>query len=293
MSHQNRLLLSGTNNVFHFSRVLCTMMMLMIALGLAACNNKDKKPGQALVKVNGEEITMLQFNDELSLAGTSTGNPKSTNKQLIDSLIDRQLIISEAIIHKINRSPEVMRAIERAKSKIIEQAYLKHIVSKITEPTLAEITDYFQKHPEYFSERKQFDMQQLIFAAKDVNDELKATMDSAKSFDTITAWLDRHNIRYTQGQVSRSSTDLPEPMATKLGKMKKGQFFIFNDGESSLLNSISGIKNTPVAFDVAALQIKQYLIRKKSREAIDAEISRLRTLAKIDYLNEQALYIQP
>lgn len=293
MIYPNMLLRIRSNDMFHFSRALCTIMILTASLGLCACSNKDKKPGQALVKVNGEEITMLQVNDELGLADTAASNRKSTNKQLLDSLVDRQLLISEAINYKINRTPEVIRAIERAKSKIIEQTYLKQVVSKIPEPTMAEITDYFHAHPEYFSDRKHFDLQQLIFATRDVNEEFKTTMDSAKSLDTITAWLEKHNIRYTQGQLSRSSTDLPEQMATKLGKMKKGQLFIYSDGESSLLNLITGIKDTPVTINVAAPQIKQYLIRKKSREAIDAEISRLRSLAKIEYLNEQAWTAQP
>lgn len=283
-----RLPLTKINNLLSSRCTLCSILMLTTALGLSACNNKDKRPGQTLVKVNGEEITMLQINEEITLV-----DAEADKKQLLESLIERQLIIDEAIRNKIHRSPEVIRATERAKSKIIEQAYLKNIVSKISEPTRAEINDYFQRHPEYFSVRKQFDLQQLIFATKDISDELKTTMDSAKSLDIIAAWLDRHNIRYTRGYLSRNSIDLPEQMATKLGKMKNGQLFIFNEGEKTMLNSITEIRNIPLTINAATPQIKQYLIRKKSREVIDAEIKQLRSLAKIEYLNEQVLSAHP
>jgi EpsD family peptidyl-prolyl cis-trans isomerase len=203
-------------------------------------------------------------------------------------LIDRQLIMAEAKRNKIERTPEVVQAIERAKAQIIAQAYLKSIVTKIAKPSVAEIDDYYQKHPEYFTQRKQFDIQQIAIATKDFSSELKLAVDSAKSLDEVAAWLDRHNVRYARGQLSRSTADLPEQMVAKLKEMKKGQLFIVNEGENSMINSITAIKDSPVTAKNAAPQIEQYLINKKTKEAADAEIKHLRSSAKIEYLNAPA-----
>lgn len=276
------------NNPVSFRRVLCGALVLVTAVGLSACGNKEKKAGQALVRVNGEEITVLQINDELNRAGVKAEQQEAATKQLLESLIDRQLIMAEAKRNKIERTPEVMQAIERAKAQIIAQAYLKSIVSKIAKPSVAEIDDYFQKHPEYFIQRKQFDMQQIAIATKDFSSELKLAVDSAKSLDEVAAWLDRHNVRYARGQLSRSTTDLPEQMVAKLKEMKRGQLFIVNEGENSMLNSITDIKDSPVTAKNAAPQIEQYLINKKTKEAADAEIKHLRSSAKIEYLNAPA-----
>jgi peptidyl-prolyl cis-trans isomerase C len=271
-----------------FKSVLCGVLVLATACGLSACGDKGKKSGQTLVRVNGEEITVLQVNDELRRAGVKTDQQEAATRQLLESLIDRQLIIDEAMRNKIHRTPEVTQAIERAKAQIIAQAYLKSIEAKIATPSKAEIDNYFLKHPEYFTQRKQYDMLQIVIATKDFSNELRSVIDSAKSLDLVAAWLDRHNVRYSRGQLSRSTADLPEPIVAKIKEMKKSQIFIVNDGENSLLNFITDVKDSPVALKDAVPQIEQYFINIKTREVADAEIAHLRSLAKIEYLNASA-----
>jgi peptidyl-prolyl cis-trans isomerase C len=273
------------NKLGPFWQVLCGILILLSAASLTACLNQEKSAGQALVRVNGEEITILQINDELSRADVPAEQQQAATKQLLESLIDRQLLTEEAMRNKIHRSPEVIQAIERAKAKIIEQAFLDSITSKIARPSTAEIKGYFEQHPEYFAERKQFDMQQLVIATRDISDELKSIINSAKSLDVIVAWLDKHHVRYVRGQLSRNSTDLPKQMLAKLKELQKGQLFMVQEGENSLINSIYGIKNSPVTLDIATPQIEQYLSAQKSREAVSTEIAHLRSLAKIEYLN--------
>jgi EpsD family peptidyl-prolyl cis-trans isomerase len=285
LNYFSTLLLIKTNTSWSFWKVLYGLLILVSVASLTACGNKEKNAGQALVRVNEEEITVLQINDELSRVDVQSDQQETATKQLIESLIDRQLIINEAIRNKIHRTPDVIQAIERAKAKIIEQAYEESITSKITKPSIAEINDYFQKHPEYFTQRKQFDMQQLIIASTDINNELRLIIDSAKSLNTVISWLDKHNIRYARGQLSRNAVDLPEKMGPTLKEMHKRQLFIVNEGKNSLINFIYDIKDSPVSFKNATPQIEQYLITKKSREAMNAEILHLRSLAKIEYLN--------
>jgi len=278
----------GGNASMPYKRVLCGFLVLLSTTGLSACGNKENKAGQALVRVNGDEITVLQINDELRRAGVKSDQQEAATKQLLESLIDRQLIIAEAKRNKIDRSPEVIQAIERGKAQIITQAYLKNIVTNISKPSKTEINDYFQKHPEYFTQRKQYDIQQLIIATKDLNDKLKSAIDTASSLDGVETWLNAHNIQYSRGKLSRNTTDLPEAMVAKLMGINKGQLFIVNEGEKSLLNTITDIRNSPVSAKDAEPQIEQYLISKKSREAAEAEITHLRSLAKIEYLNASA-----
>ena len=265
--------------------LLCGVLMVVAAVGLTACGNKEKKAGQSLVRVNGEEITVFLLNEELQRANVPSGQQEAASKQLLESLIDRQLLIAEAVRNKIDRKPDVMGAVERAKAQIIAQAYLQGITAKITKPSKAEIDDYFEKHPELFAQRKQFDMKSLLIASTDLSDELKSTMDSAKSLEEIAAWLVKHDVKYQQGQGSRSSTDLPPEMALKLQSMPKGRLFLVNEGGKTMLVTLVDFKNSPVTAMEAAPQIEQYLINKKIKEAADTEIAHLRSLAKIEYLN--------
>lgn len=268
-----------------------TGLALIFILVFSACDNqskdKEKKSGQALVSVNGKEVTTLQLNDEIRRAGVRVDQYETANKQLLESLIARQLIVDEAMRNKLDRTPDVMQARERANAQIIAHAYLQGITGKVIKPSKAEIDEYFQKHPEYFAQRKQFDLTIIRVATNDLTNELKAIVGAAKSLDEVTAWLDKHNVQYFRSLASRSTTDLPSEMATIMREKGKGHIFIFNEQENSLLISINAIKDSPITVVVAAPQIERYLVNQKYKQATDAEITRLRSLATIEYLNAQ------
>lgn len=257
---------------------------LMIAVVcLSACSNQEKKAGQSLVRVNGEDITVLQLNDELKHSGVQAGQEEAAKKQLLESLIDRQLILSEAINNKLDRTPEVMQAIERAKAQIITQAYLQNVTSRIAKPTQAEINEYFQSHPEFFTKRKEFDLEQLVFDSKDFSDELKSFINSAKSLDEVAAWMDKHDVQYARGKTVRTTADLPPEIAARLSGIPKGQLFLAEEKGRKMLNVLTDVKDSPISALNAEPMIEQFLTNKKNKDAIDVEIAHLRSLAKIDY----------
>ncbi|WP_226929555.1 EpsD family peptidyl-prolyl cis-trans isomerase [Janthinobacterium aquaticum] len=269
-------------------RLLCAALVLVAAAGLSACGDKDKKPGQSLASVDGKEITVLQLNEELQRAGVQSAQQAVASKQLLESLIDRQLLQNAAEKEKVERDPKVMQAIERAKSLIVAQAYMQKRIGAATRPGKAEVDEYFAQNPLFFSQRKQFDMRQLMLPTSALTDELKAAMDSAKSLEDVAQWLDSRKIGYARTQVSRTSADLAPELSSKLASMAKGQLFIVREGERTLLISLADVKDSPVTLEAATPQIEQFLANKKSKDAAEAELKRLRAAAKIEYLNKEA-----
>lgn len=267
-------------------RLLCAAIVLLAVAGLSACGNTEKKVGQALASVNGEEITVLQLNDELQRANVSAAQQEVATKQMLESLIDRQLLLAEATKDKTDRDPKVMQAIERAKALIVAQAYMQKKVGSIPRASKEEVEDYFNKNPQFFSQRKQFDMRELVVASSDMNEKLKAAMDSAKSLEDVAGWLDTNGVKYARTQLSRTSADLAPELSGKLLSMPKGQLFIIREGDRTLLIALADVKDTPVTLAQAAPQIEQFLFNKKSKDAADAELKRLRATAKIEYMNQ-------
>jgi EpsD family peptidyl-prolyl cis-trans isomerase len=262
---------------------------LLILAGLAACGPKEKKEaGQALVSVNGEEITAMQLSEEMQRANVPAAQQASAKKPLLESLIDRQVLQNAAIAEKADRDPKVVQAIERAKAQIIAQAYLQKKVGAVTPPTKAEVADYYAKHPEFFAQRKQLTMHQLVFASADMSDKAKALIDNAKTLEDVASWFTANNVKFARNQISRSTADLPTELGNKLVSMKPGQLFIIKEGERSLLNTVVEIKDAPVTLETAAAQIEQFLQNAKAKEAAAAEVARLRGAAKIEYLNKDS-----
>jgi EpsD family peptidyl-prolyl cis-trans isomerase len=268
-------------------KLLCAALVLAAATALSACGEKAaaKKPGQALASVNGEEITVLQLNEELGRVNPAAAQQEAARKQLLEALIDRQLLQNEANKEKLDRDPKVVQAVERAKALIVAQAYVQKRVGNLPRPTKEEVAAYYSQNPQFFSNRKTFDMRELVLNTADVNDEVKKAMDGAKSLEEVAAWLDSKGIKFSRAQLTRTSAELPPELSSRLLAMPKGQLFIIREGERSMLISIADVKDSPVALEQASAQIEQYLFNKKNKEAAEAEVKRLRSTAKIEYMN--------
>lgn len=272
---------------------LATLVAVTAMLGGCGDKNKAAKGGQALVSVNGEEITALQLNEELQRANVPPAQQALASKQLLEALVDRQLLQNEAAKEKVDRDPKVVQAIDRARALIIAQAYMQKKLGTIAQPTTAEVSDYYSKNPEFFANRKQFDMRQLVIATSDLTDELKKVADSSKSLDDVATWLDAHQIKYARAQASRTSSDLAPEMSAKLKSLPKGQLFVVKEGDRSMLVSLVDIKDSPAPLEIAASQIEKFLLNKRSKDAADAELARLRAIAKIEYLNKAVAPASP
>ena len=271
-------------------RVLCAALIL-VAATLSACGEKakEKKPGQALASVNGQEVTVLQLNEELQRAGVTAAQQDTASKQLLQVLIDRQLLQEAAAKENLDRDPKVMQAIERAKSLIIAQAYLQKRIGNPVKPTAAEVEDYFNKHPEFFSNRKQFSMSEIVIGANDLTPEVRTAADSAKSLEEVAVWLDAHKVKYGRTQITRSTADVPPQLSSKLLGMPKGQLFVVKEGGRAMFIAVNEVKDAPVTLAVAGPQIEQFLTNKKNKEMASAELQRLRADAKIEYLNKSMM----
>ncbi|WP_306391143.1 EpsD family peptidyl-prolyl cis-trans isomerase [Telluria beijingensis] len=266
------------------------LVLALAGMTLAGCQRDqpaaDAKPGQALASVNGEEITVLQLNEEMQRAGVPAAQQQVASKQLLQALIDRELLESEAAKEKLDRDPKVMQAIERARSLIIAQAYMQKRVGDTGRPSQSEIEDYFNKHPQFFAKRRQLTMSQLVLPVSNVTPELRTAADRAKSLDEVAAFLDARQVVHGRAQVTRSTADLKPELASKLLSMPKGQLFLVQEGQRAMLVAVDEVREAPVALDIAAPQIAQYLAKRKNTELAQAEIQRLRGSAKIEYMNK-------
>ena len=270
-------------------RPLCAALLAACA-SLAACGDKNLPPkaGQALVSVNGEEITAMQLNEELQRANVPPAQHDVISGQLLAGLIDRQLLQNEATKQKLDRDPKVVQAIERARALIVAQAYMQHKIGAVDKPRAADISSYYAGNPDFFANRKQFDMKQLVIDTKDLNEDVKKFADASKTLDDMAAYFDERKVKYLRTQASRTTSDLSPDMSAKLKNMAKGQLFAVKEGERSMFISIADIKDNPASLELAAPQIEKFLFNKRSKEAADAELARLRAIAKIEYLNQAA-----
>lgn len=271
----------------HARRAACVALILAAGT-LGGCGGKTggTKPGQALASVNGAEVTVLQLNEELQRAGAPAAGQDAAGRQLLQALIDRQLLQEAAAKENLDRDPKVMQAVDRARALIVAQAYLQKHIGNVEKPSAADIDAYYKAHPELFAGRKQLAVNELVIAAGDLNPALLGVADGAASLDEIAAWLDAHEVKYGRGQVTRSTADVPPPLASKLLGLPKGRPLLLKDGTRAVFIAVLDTRDAPVPPAAASSQIAQFLVSRRNKELAAAELQRLRSGARIDYLDK-------
>ncbi|MBI1890603.1 MAG: peptidyl-prolyl cis-trans isomerase, EpsD family [Burkholderiales bacterium] len=256
--------------------IACTFIAVA-CIGVIGCDNSPAKI-QALARINGEAITVRHLQ-----AAHLNESGNAADGALLETIIDRQLLQGEALRMQLDRNPNVRMAIEAAQARILADAYLDHKIVQEGKPTQLELDEYFQKHPEQFSQRKIVDLTLLVTGSGDA--QLKEAVDSAQSLDDVAAWLEGRNRSYMRNRLSRTSGELPAEILSRLRDADSQRPFTMSDGANILVVEINRISASPLTKEEALPRIERELTERRRQELNRAEVARLRSFAKLEYLN--------
>ena len=279
----------------NFAQATSSLILISaMALGLGACSkHDDSKPAtQVAARVGGEEISVHQINQVLNSSNTAGATPEKVQamgREVLEKLIDQQLAISQATEKKLDRTPEVVTQIESAKRDILARAYVQQLVGALPKVSPDEAKKYYAEHPALFSERRIFNVQELIMPTQDgLFDQLGAMSKADKSTEDVIAYLKAHNIKFNGGAATRSAEQIPMDVLAKLQVLKDGQSLVAQTPQAITLIHLASSKTVPVDEATALPRIQQFLANTRANEAIVANMKGLRQGAKIEYMGDFA-----
>ena len=282
------------------ARLSATLTLLLAVALIAGCGKKDdaqkkdvakdKAATQVAAKVNTEEITVHQVNNVLAR------NPKippeaatQAKFEILNRLIDQQVAKQQAIEKKLDRKPEVMQAIEAARSEILARAYVDQITSAQPRPTAEAVKQYYAEHPELFAERRIFDLEEIVVQPQEgLAAQLRAQVAKTKTMQDVVGWLNSQSIKFVPNRGVRPAEALPLELLPKLQTMKDGEIRVIESGERLYVFRLAGSKSAPVTEAQATPRIQQYLFNRRSTEVVTAEMKKLKDAANIEYIGEFA-----
>lgn len=271
-----------------------SMLALSLILGLAACGSKDeKKPAsQVAAKVNAEEITVHQINYILSRSNAGNTSPEQAQKmrrEILDKLVDQQLAVEQALEKKLDRSPDVVMAIEAARREILAQAYVHQLTGALPKPDADEAKKYYAEHPQLFAERRIFNIQEIVLpAAANVAAPLREMITAGKPMEDIANWLKSKDIKFGGGSATRPAEQIPLELLPKVHALKDGQGMIIEGPETITIMRVVASQSAPVTEAVALPRIQQFLGNQRAGEAAASEFKQLKAKARITYQGEFA-----
>lgn len=264
-------------------------MAIVAGCGSKADNNK-KAATQVAARVNGFEITIHQVNNILTR--TQNVKPESADeakREILSRLIDQQLAKQHAIDKKLDRSPSVMQAVEAARSEILARAYMERIAGAQSKPTSEEIKNYYRGHPELFSSRRIFSLEEiLVDSQENLATGLREQVAKGRLMKDIAAWLNSRGLKFTVNRGVRAAEQIPVELLPKLQAMKDGEIKLVESGDRLRVFHVIATQAAPIDEATAAPRIQQFLINQRVNEAVAGEMRQMRERANIVYLGEFA-----
>lgn len=270
--------------------IILPVTLLVVFLSGCGGEGKPGKDSQVVAKVNGDEVTVHQLNYELGLLGqAATQNTEKVARQALEQLVNQQLIEQKAITEKIDREPRVMQALERAKRQVLVQAYMSKVAGRdSTPPSKQEVSDYYSKHPELFSERRIYQIREILLDKSIPATELQAQIKSSKTLEELMGWLEAKKVQMKSDVLVKSAEQLPPEMLSRLYQMRQGQVMAIEAPNNISLSILMAVRNQPLSEVQAAPVIDNFLLNQKRGKLADDEVKRLRGEAKIEWLGKFA-----
>ncbi|MGA7950529.1 MAG: EpsD family peptidyl-prolyl cis-trans isomerase [Thiobacillaceae bacterium] len=267
---------------------------LALALLTQGCEKNSKSEGkndsQVAASVNGDEITVSQINAAVQRLGqVPQDKVQAVNNQALKALVDQQILVQQALKDKLDRNPNVMQALESARRQILAQAFIQTKTENTPKPADAEISDFINKHPELFSARRIYRLEEInIQNALGKADEIRSQLTASKNMNEFAQWLKAQGYKFDAVQAGRSAEQLPSALATQLLKAKPGQAIISNDNGNLVVILVAAAVSQPLSEEQAKPVAERILMTQKRREIAEQQLNTLRSAAKIEYLGDYA-----
>lgn len=280
----------NTQNPVSPAQHLRKVLPLALLLVMTACSEGKKPATQVVAKVNNDEISIHQVNNALAhIPNVPVDSVDKVKKDVLAKLVNQQLAVQQAEAQKIDRSPEVMMQIDEARREILTRAYLNRLVAGLPKPSEDEARKFYQSHPELFSDRHVYKLQEIALETNNPPVADLKTFAQGKSMEDIAAWLKKQNIPFTMHSGTRAAEQIPLSVLPQLAAFKDGQTGIFEPTpHSAVVMHLESSQSAPVDEKTALEKIPRYLANEQAKVAIGNDLERLKTQAKIEYLGDFA-----
>ena len=268
-----------------FRNLLLAALPLLI---LSGCSEPETPATQIVAKVNNDEITVHQVNAAMSKVPNVTAeNADEVRQEILTKLINQQLAVQQAEKHKIARSAEVMMAMDAAKREILTRAYLSQLVAGLPEPSDAEASKFYDEHPELFAQRRIYKVQEIIIPSKDAPlDEIRKMTAENKPMEEIAGWLKSSGIEIKTSGATRAAEQISMPMLQQIADMQDGQTKLIETPQSLTIVHLSASQSAPLSKEAALERIPRFLANEQAQVAINEDLEKLKSSAKIEYLSD-------
>ena len=157
-------------------------------VGSEAGKESQKKSGQVLAEVNGSVITTADYNKELETLPPylkpMTETPEG-KKELLDTMIVRELILQQADKDGIDKSQAVADKLADLKKRVVVEAFLKKKVEEQAKISDTELQDFYNKNKDKFKTGEQVKASHILVKSEPEAQEILKQLKAGGNFEEL------------------------------------------------------------------------------------------------------------
>jgi EpsD family peptidyl-prolyl cis-trans isomerase len=255
--------------------------LLIIALpAVSACSEK-KPEGQVVAVVDGEEITIAELNHEAEAQGAGNPSQPAVREAMLQQIIDRKLLASQAAEKGLDRSSDYLLASRRSNETLLASLLMRKVVGT-EEPYDADIEAFVNKNPAMFAQRRLFVVDQLEFG-RPGDPALGRRIEAAKSIDEMEALLAAAGVQRQRARKTWDSAQLPAELTKKLLSLGTGEPFVIVSTNPLIAGQLLSSSAAPVPAKAQRALAAQGLKQERSARSVEAWLENSRKGADIKY----------
>jgi peptidyl-prolyl cis-trans isomerase C len=264
------------------------------ALAVAACGKEGGQgttQGPVVLKVNDKAFTTAdverEISQELRRAPREVQqilSSKEGQKQFLERLLRRELLLQEAEKQKIGERPEVAEQVAALRRELMIRAVLQEEIGAKIKVEDKEVQDYFAAHPDEFS-GDQVRVRHILVGTEEEAKEVLAHLAKNEPFEDLARTLSKDSASAAKGG------DLGyfgrEQMVPEFAKAA----FALKPGEVSsvvktpfgyhILQLVDRKKGQPLPYDQVKDQLRRRLLEERQNQRFQEWIKGLEAGAKI------------
>lgn len=181
----------NTRTVLHLALIALASLSLTACQGQKGGSSSPAAPGKdakVLASVNGVNITSEDFDREVKalpeyirgMAETPQGR-----KEMIDTLVMRELILQQAAKDGVDKSKDVEEKMAELKKRIIVDTYLKKRVEADAKISDEELKNFYEKNQDKFKTGEQVSASHILVKSEQEAKDILAQVKGGASFEDL------------------------------------------------------------------------------------------------------------
>ncbi len=266
-------------------RVAAATAAVLTAGALGACKFElpgatPKAPtGQVAATVGGQEITVRDLRAEMT--DTQSSDPKAlkqAEQATLRNIVGRTVLAKAAIDQGIDRTPDFAIAKKRLVDGLLVQSLQNKIAAQSPPVTKEEADRYVVSHPDIFSQRKIFTLDNIRMPRPSDPAVIKA-LEPLKTLEQVDAQLTAEKIPHQRSTGNLDAVGVDPRMIEAFVKLPPGELFVIPAGNALMVAQIKDTKIVPFEGPQATDYAQKLLTKQRVQEAINRQFNAIITKA--------------